>query len=542
MTAGKRPVGRPPSMETIAARAATAAVAAMQNPRGKTMLNPQARYDAAGRGRRMAGWVAPSTGPNLALAGLQTIRNRSRDTFRNDWSGTSGTQKWSTALIGIGITPRFRRIKDKARRKVVWDLFNEFVKRCDADCVLNYYALQTLVVRTWLMAGECFVRRRSRFPDEGLPVSMQVQVLEPEMVPLLDLTAYPGLPANHFIRSGIEFNKRGKRVAYWVYKEHPGDDQAMRNIGGDELVRVAASEMCHVFEPIRAGQLRGVSQMSSILARLRNIENYDDNTLTRQQMANMVVGFISRSLPTLNGEEDLDPVTGVPVARDHIGSPLLPMQPGLIQELDDGEKIEWSNPPEAGTNYSEYMRTQHMGTAAGWGLPYELFSGDIREVSDRTLRVIINDFRRFAEQRQWQHVIPQFCQPVIEWFAETAYLDGLIALDELDDVRNPEHAPHGWAYIHPVQDPQGKVMEMTNGLRSRSSIIGERGDDADLVDEERLADQEREEKLGLPPTGGPAEAAGDDDGIDNEEYSAPPNPAKASRRAPPKPSRRRQAA
>src|ERR1035437_2450640 len=150
------------------------------------------------------------------------------------------------------------------------------------------------------------------------------------------------------------------------------------------------------------------------------------------------------------------------------------------------------------------MRTSHMGTAAAVGLPYEIFSGDIRQVSDRTLRVLINDFRRFAEQRQWQIIIPMLCQPVIEWFAEAALLAGKITIDELESVRRVEHAPHGWQYIHPVQDPAGKKIEVDAGFRSRSSVIGERGDDPDLVDEERQLDAERAKALGLDlgPGGG----------------------------------------
>ena len=215
----------------------------------------------------------------------------------------------------------------------------------------------------------------------------------------------------------------------------------------------------------------------------------------------------------------------------------MPLKPGLIQELGDGETMNFANPPEAGTNYSDYMRTSHMGTAAAAGLPYELFAGDIREISDRTLRVLINDLRRFAEQRQWQIVIPQMCQKVVDWFAESAFLASLVSEDEIDDVKRCEHAPHGWAYIHPVQDVQGKAMEVSNGFRSRSSVIGERGDDPETVDEERASDQEREEELGLPIQGVlPTTATddptdqGDGDGIDNEEYSAPPNPTQAQQR------------
>lgn len=522
--ASKKPVGRPPNPETVEIRQALAL------KRKLDARGVKQKYNAAGQGRRMAGWNPSSQGPNAVLQGLQTIRNRARDTSRNDWSGRSAVQKWTTSLIGIGITPRFRRLLNKARKKAIVDLFNDFVAKADADCVLNLFGMQTLVVRSWIDAGEVFVRRRWRFLDEDLPVPLQAQIIEAEMVPLLDADTYQGLPQGNRIRSGIELNKRGKRVAYWMYKEHPGDG-TNGAINPDDLVRVAASDICHVFEPERPGQLRGVSMMAPVLTRLRNIEDYEDNTLTRQQIANLVVGFITRSLPNLEEDGDVNPLTG-DVNEDAPSPPLVGLQPGLIQELEDGQDITWSNPPEAGTNYSEYIRTGHLATSAGSGLPYELFSGDIKEVSDRTLRVIINEFRRFAEQRQWQIVIPMFCQPLVEWFAEAALLAGKITEAEFDDVRRVEHAPHGWAYIHPVQDPQGKKLEIEAGLRSRASAVGERGDDVELVDEERQADDLREQELEIGPYSKavqvPAAAApgegGDNDGIDDDEYSAPPNP------------------
>ena len=163
-------------------------------------------------------------------------------------------------------------------------------------------------------------------------------------------------------------------------------------------------------------------------------------------------------------------------------------------------------------------------------MPYEIFSGDIREVSDRTLRVLINEFRRFAEQRQWHTIIPMFCQPVRQWWTDAAVLAGHVTAEEAPDVSLVEWAPHGWAHIHPVQDPQGKKLEVEAGFRSRSSVIGERGDDPDMVDAERAADKAREDALGLsevPVTQGAAPAKKpetEDDGIDDDEYSAPPNP------------------
>lgn len=505
LSANGKPIGRPPTKRPESLVQVNPAVA-------KKLLEVKARYDAGGRGRRMAGWTPPSTGPNRSLENLQTIRDRARDVVRNDWSGESSVQKWTTSLVGIGITPRFRRLS-ATRRKVVTDLWNLQMRSLDADCVLDGYGMQTLVTRAWLADGEVFARLRPRFAGEsGLPLPFQVQLLEADMCPLWDTDTVVGMPEGNTIRSGIERNKRGKRVAYWFYKEHPGDRfMGSSSIDIGQLVRVAASQVAHVFEPKRVGQLRGVSALAPILARLRGINDYEDATLERQKIANLFVAFIKRTLPALDPNLiDTGALTGLEVAEidgEMPQSALIPMGPGVMQELDDGQSVDFSNPPEAGTSYSDYMRTSHMGTAAAAGLPYEFYSGDIANVSDRTLRVLVNEFRRFAEQRQWQIIIPMYCQRVVDWFADAAALSNLVSEAEYADVKLVEHAPHGWQYIHPVQDVQGKALEVSNGFRSRASVVGERGDDIERVDEERKEDQDRAEKLGLVPAAVPAPAA-----------------------------------
>ncbi|TDF32965.1 phage portal protein [Delftia tsuruhatensis] len=503
-TANGKRIGRPPkNPQTAQAAQPVSAEDAAMGRAFRQFLN---RYDAAGRGRRMASWNAPSTGPNQAInAALQVLRDRSSDSARNDWSSESIIQKWTTTLVGIAITPRFHRIKAKERRQEINDLWTDFVREADADGVLDAYGMQTLAVRSWIERGEMFGRRRYRKASDGLAVPMQVQLLEADMVPNFDADTYTGLPVNNKIRSGIEFDNRGKKIAYWVYKEHPGDG-VWSGAGGTPdataLVRVPAEDMFHMFEPKRIGARRGVPTLAPILAKQRNILDYEDATLERQKIANLFVAFISRSLPSLDPTDpNHQALTGLESEIDGEAAPLLPMKPGLMQELEDGQTVEFAKPPDAGTSYSDYMRTSHLGTTAGTGVPYELAVGDIANVSDRTLRVVINEYRRFAAQRQWQIVIFQKCQRVVEWFADAALLAGKVSLEERDAIRRAEHAPHGWEYIHPVQDVEGKALEVKNGFRSRSSVIGEQGDDPDVVDQERADDAERERALGLPVSG-----------------------------------------
>jgi lambda family phage portal protein len=453
------------------------------------------QYDAAGMGRRMRGWNPGNSGPNVAIKGLQKIRDRARDSTRNDWTGASTLRKWTTNLIGTGIVARLQKIKSKERKEELTELWDDWCEVCDADNVLTFNGMQSLATRSWLESGEVFVRKRSRRADFGMDVPLQVQLIEADMVPLLDADSYTGLPNGNKIRSGIELDGSGQRVAYWVYKQHPGDKPA--TLDASQLIRVAASQMLHVFEPLRPGQLRGVPDNTAILTRLRNVLDFEDATLERQKLANLFAAFIK--MAGLPGVDDgTDPLTGMPVESDQEG-PIAGLEPGVVHKLLPGESMEFANPPEAGTAYGEYMRSANMGTAAGSGMPYELMSGDIYNISDRTLRIVVQEFRRYCEQRQWQIIIPKLCSPIRKWFVDAAVLAGHIAVSEANACKRVEWQPQGWAYIHPVQDVQAKQLEVQAGFRSRASVVSERGDDIEKVDQERSDDKKREDELGLTP-------------------------------------------
>lgn len=456
------------------------------------------RYDAAGMGRRIANWMPPATGPNRAIDGADRMRDRARDAVRNDWAGDAGVTKWTTTLVGIGINQRFDRIASKNRRQTVMDVYADWCKRCDAMGILGMPAMQTQVVRAWLESGEAFGILRNRPPTPKRPVPLVVQVVESDYCPKLDTTTWPGMPAGNYMRQGIEFTEDNERVAFWFYKEHPGEGFNLRSPVVGELVRIPAEQVCHVFEPSRPGQIRGTTMLDSILVRLRNTGDFEDVVLDRQKLANLFTMFITRALPPDSAEIDYDSDTGLPKWYDAEGNAISVMSPGTSQELAPGEDVKFSNPPEAGTMYTDYIRTTHLGTSAGISMPYEIFSGDIRNVSDRTLRVLIQEYRRFAAQRQWQIIIPMFCQPVVEAWSVAAMLAGLVRVNEVDAINRCTHAPHGFEHIHPVQDPQGKILEVQAGFRSRDDVIGERGDDPIDVDNQRQVAMQRERDLGLP--------------------------------------------
>lgn len=453
-----------------------------------------ARYDAAGQGRRMRGWQAPATGPNRAIAGTSPMLHRARDAARNDWAASAGVRVKVTNLIGTGIIPR-PRTEDPALKALLIALWDSWSAVADADGVLDFYGMETLVTRAWVADGECFARLRNRRMEDGLPVPLQVQLLESDMLPMLDVDAWPGMTPGNRIRSGIELDRLGRRTAFWFYRAHPGDAILGQQSSLADLSRVPAAEVLHIFKPLRPGQLRGVTSFAPILAKLRGVMNFDDAVLERQALANLFTMFVTR--PPETAAPQIDPITGQAYEYDKSGVPMAALEPGTSHELLPGEDVRFSDPPDAGANYAEFMRQQNLGIAAGQDAPYELLTGDIKEVSDRTLRVVMNDFRRQCEQEQWHIIIPMFCQRVRAAWAHAAMLSGAIRPEHEAAAAAVTWAPHGWAYLHPVQDVQSRVMEIEAGLKARSMTIAERGDDAEATDAARAADKAREERLGL---------------------------------------------
>lgn len=463
-------------------------------PRRRISMN--ALYEAGGYGRRTKGWYAPSVGPNAALYGAQTVRDRARAARRNDAWAKSGIHGLVSEIVGTGIKPQSQCSKPKFR-KAVEALWLRWTDESDADGVLDFYGQQALAAQTWLESGEAFVRLRTRRPTDGLSVPLQLQILEPEFCP--DMYNSPSSTAD--VRAGVEFGPIGQRLAYWMYRFHPGS-LIWLDVGS--LHRVDASEIAHLYMPERPGQIRGAPHLAQVLLRLQNLDKFDDATLMRQQLSNLFTGFITRPESDEDAGVAIDPITGQSYTVDAQNMPQIGLEPGLMMEVDTpGAKIEWSQPPDAGPNYPPYIKQQLMAIAAGMELPYETLTGDLSSVNDRTVRVILSKFRRRVQQ--WQHhiVVQQLCRRVWLAWLDQAVLSGAIKApgyadpEKRRDYQAVKWIPQGWAYINPVQDVQAQREAVRAGFKSRSEVVSENGYDSEAIDAEIAADNARADELGL---------------------------------------------
>jgi lambda family phage portal protein len=450
-------------------------------------------YEAGSQSRRAFGWQAQSASPNTAvLSTLATLRDRSRTATRNNGYAKGAIDKLVTNIIGTGIKP-LSQATDPAIRTAIQALWTKWTDESDADGLLDFYGQQAQAVRGFLEAGDEYIRLRSRLPGDGLTVPLQLQVLEPELNPY----TYNLVTTTTRIRAGIEFNGIGRRVAYWFHPSRPGD---LFDYDASQLRRVPAEAVIHLYDPLRAGQLRGVPHLTQALVKLNDLDKFDDATLLRQQLANLFVAFLTKMG---TGDTTVHPLTGATIQTDSEGQPLAPLAPGIFQELAPGEEVKFSDPPDTGNGYRDFMRQQLFAVAAATGVPYEALTGDMSGVNDRTVRVVFNEFRLRIQMVQHHLIAFQLCRPIWRAWMDAAVLSGALPISVANYTANPDAylavkwTPPRTPYIHPVQDVEAQRAAIRAGLTSRSAVVSELGEDAESIDEQQREDNERADEYGL---------------------------------------------
>jgi len=441
-------------------------------------------WDAAGQGKRLKNWQASSDSINsLLLSSLDILRRRSRKIVLNNPVAFSAVDSIVSNCIGTGIKPQ-SKAHDSSFKEEVQDLWHEWKDEADFYGVTDFYGLQALICTSVLEGGECFVRFRISKPGGDLSVPLQLQALESEH---LDSSRSEVLSNGNVVKSGIEFDKQGKRAAYYLFTEHPGEQSLS---GSSTTIRIPASEVLHVYKPLRIGQIRGIPWLSRVLLKLYELDQYDDAELVRKKTSALFTAFITRLDPEANIMGEGDP--------DESGISLAELEPGTVQLLEPGEDIKFSQPSDVGSSYEGFMRQQLRFVAMGMGISYEQLTGDLTQVNFSSIRAGLIEFRRKCEMLQRHVMVHQLCRPVWKRWMQLAILSGALEIPANDKkYQAVKWVPQGWEWVDPLKDYKAQELAVRDGFKSRSEIVSRMGGDAEEIDREIAADNARADSYGL---------------------------------------------
>ena len=445
-------------------------------------------FEAGYANRRLKGFQPSRAHLNTLIASAGAdITARARFLIRNNGYAANAVESWAGNVVGAGIKPS-SLVADPALKERLQSVFLDWTDEADAEGFTDFYGLQRRAAREVFIAGEVFFRFRPRRPEDGLVVPLQLQMIPAEMLPAVRSER---LANGNLVRQGIEFDRIGRRVAYHFLRRHPGDTTDPDLSG--ETVRVPASEVVHIVDPVDAGQLRGVSRFAPAIVKLFLLDQYDDAELDRKKVAAMHALFITTPAP----EQPFD--VGEQEGSD--GERSMDLQPGQVVMLEPGEEIQTSAPADVGATYEPFQYRTLLQVSAALGVPYAYLSNDMIRANYSNARLALLEFRRRVDAYQHAVVVFQLCRRVWARFVDTAVIAGAIDVPGYERRRREVLAcawlPPKWDWVDPQKDARAEVEQIAAGLKSRTQALAERGYDAEQVDREIAADQARERRLGL---------------------------------------------
>ncbi|WP_373925600.1 phage portal protein [Bartonella raoultii] len=414
---------------------------------------------------------------------------RSRWLYDNEALYGSATEEWVSAAVSDGIKPSPRIEGFKEEKKKLLDLWWQWVDEADYDEDASFYGLQATIAREVFLTGECFVRLHyvDLYGRSGVPLQLQVYPTE-----MLDLT-YNG-PAEiegNYIRMGIEFDARGKRVAYHFWKHHPYDDCSASTVfESQERIRVPAEMVIHIKERRIAGQLRGSPKITRCMTKIFQLESYDDAELDRKRTAALFAAFVKDNSPSVEKLSDNRDKNNV---EEEYKAPVIALGASLY--LGENKEVTFSNPVEVGGSYEAFQFRNILKICSAINMPYAVVTGDVTRGNFSNVRTSIIQFRRHV--KQWrEHIIAfQFNRIVWERFVEMAVLAGRVNLPGWEENSLPWLQCESFAplleMIDPIKDISAEKEEIRAGLKTRRMALAERDFDIDNIHAE-LAEERKD--------------------------------------------------
>lgn len=426
-------------------------------------------YDAAKVGRRTAGWNAGSGSANMEIGpAIRRVRNRCRDVVRNNEYAAKAIDTLVVNTVGDGITV-------KAPDQTLWDDWTEY---CDADEQLDFNGLIELAVRTRRESGAAIIRFRSRRPEDGYKVPLQLQVLEPDH---LDESKNGPLGNGNFVIGGVEFNLIGQRVAYWLFPVHPGEVATYR-LTSLESKRVPASEVLHYYRKRRPTQVHGMPELAVSLMRLRDLADYEQAELVRKKIEACFVAFVRTDNPGTRLGDTAQSAPSTQVQEK--------VSPGMIKYVTNSEGVEFGTPSSSG-GYGEYTKTQLHAIATGAGVMYSQMTGDLSSFNFSSYRAGLVEFRQIIKAEQWLALKPMVLAPIGRRFQEAALLAGATR----KPLQRMVYTMPKLQWVDPLKDVMAAKEEHRGTIKSISESIRERGEDPEKVFAEIAAERRKLKEL-----------------------------------------------
>jgi lambda family phage portal protein len=419
-----------------------------------------ASYIGAGGSDHNAHWRPSRKSADAILrTDAASLVARARSLERNNVLVAGALDKIGNNVVHTGIRPQFVNARTKAPLDNEEAAFNAWAR-------LNhfYLILQRLALRHFWVDGEVFgnlwvdPRRLPRVNP------LRVEMLEQD---LIDSSKDGVLENGHTVRRGVELDKFGDPVAYWVLTAHPGD--YLYGVGVESL-RIEAARIVHMWLPLRASQTRGVSRLAPLVEEIKDLSEYKTNERVAARLASAFGIFIKSAFPEMGASQFQPGTISAPVSEY--------LDPGRIQTLPPGTEVQVAQASRPSSPYEGYVKSSNKDASVGFGLRYGNYSHDYTESSFSSERSASLDERRGWKGQQ-DFLVESWCDPICRRWLEIEWATGRMSMNP-DDVEVSWQTP-GWPWVDPTKDATAAEKKLSMRVTTRRAICAEMGTDFDEV-------------------------------------------------------------
>lgn len=434
-----------------------------------------ASYDAAGDGadnrRHWQKTDSLSAKSANSLEVRKTLRERARYEGQNNGYCQGMLLTLANDLVGTGPTLQVATENREADKQIeaAWAEWAEAVGLAEK--------LHTMA-QTKPRCGEVFALLTT---DENLPTSVKLDVEPIEADRITDPTWSQSLDPT--VGDGIQYDARGKPVAYFVLDEHPGDSLAI----GRAFKRIPARSMLHWFRADRPGQLRGVPEITAALPLFAQLRRFTLATLTAAEIAADFAAMLESQANPDAETDDPEPFETLDIER------------GMMTTLPAGSKLNQLKAEHPTTTYQMFKQELLKEIGRPVNAPFNVVSGDSSNYNYSSARLDHLLYRgavRVTRAHCRRNVLERI---FAAWLEEAVMVPGLLPAGT-----TPARVPHSWywpgfATIDPQKESKADTEALANRTTTLAELLAEVGLDWEAVLRQAAKEAELMRELGLQP-------------------------------------------
>ncbi len=449
--------------------------------------------------------LAPNAAVNPEVRRI--LRNRARYEVANNSYAKGIVLTLANDTIGTG--PRLQMLTEDAdANRRIEDAFERWARAIDLP------GKHRTIRMARAESGEAFAILTSN-PAIDSPVSLDVKLIEPDQV----TSPMARLPRPREV-DGIVLDSAGNPFAYQVLRRHPGDGTFWTSPSDDpsQFDVLPVASVIHYFRPDRAGQLRGVPDITPALPLFAQLRRFTLAVLAAAETAADFAAVLYTEAPA-NGEADpLEPMDEITLEQR------------LATVLPGGWKLGQVHAEQPTTSYAEFKREILNEIARCLNMPFNVAAGNSSGYNYASGRLDHQTYFKSIRVEQGHLQLAVLDGVLRAWLNEAVLVEGLLPQSmRLLGVDGPPAHTWFWdgvEHVDPAKEATAQATRLANHTTTLAAEYARQGRDWEEELRQRAKEQALMDELGLTPAGvAPSAATQEEDPDGNDPHD--PEDAKA---------------